>query len=41
MKNGCMGISCKYGGNIGFFWDIRCVFGEKKCVVGMLKVWDW
>ena len=41
MKNASMGITSKYAANIAFFFDIRCLFPQKKCLLPMFKVSQW
>lgn len=41
MKNASMGITSKYAANIAFFFDIRCLFPQKKCLLPMFKVSHW
>ena len=38
MKNASMGITSKYAANIAFFFDKRCLFPQKKCLLPMFKV---
>ena len=41
MKNASMGITSKYAANIAFFFDKRCLFPQKKCLLPMFKVSHW
>ena len=41
MKNASMGITSKYAANIAFFFDKRCLFPQKRCLLPMFKVSHW